>query len=50
MSYQAYTALQGLLRRFPYASIGHYDSGPWAGRPCEIVDERAAWQPLEAMT
>lgn len=49
VSYQAFTALQSMLRRFPYASIGRHESGPWAGRPYVIVDERVAWQPLEAM-
>ncbi|PRW59638.1 hypothetical protein C2E21_1506 [Chlorella sorokiniana] len=50
VSYQAYTALQSMLRCYPYASIGRYESGLWAGRLYVIVDERAAWQPLEAMT
>lgn len=48
VSYQAYSLLQGYLTRYPYASLARHADGEWQGRPFLVIDERAAWQPLEA--
>lgn len=49
VSHQAYSLLQAHLRRYPYASVARHAAGPHAGRPYLLIDERGAWQPLEAV-